>query len=370
MKFRASIGDLHSGLAACAHALSTKSSLPVLSFILLEAREGVLSLSATNLELAVTTTIPAEIEKEGSVCAPGRLLTDLVSSLESPELSICVKDNNLDVESPGVKSRLNGIAAAEFPKLAMGVTGEALFLSPAEFCAALPSIVVSSASDESRPVLTGVLFDVRQDVLTLVGADGFRLSEKKIALQQKSGQALRAVIPARALSEVGRLMAGEESLSVYLDDGENQIIFKSPKFRVSSRLIEGSFPEYQKSIPASFITKATISLEELRKGVKLASLFARDSSNVIKISLEPGASAVVLGANTPEIGENETRLSAQIEGEAVSVAFNNHFLSDCLGNISGPEVVFQASGQLSPGLFTSSKDDGYFHIIMPVRVQE
>ncbi len=370
MKFRASVSDLHSGLAACAHALSTKGSLPVLSFILLEAHEGALSLSATNLELAVTTNIPAEVEKEGSVCAPGRLLTELVSSLESQELTVSVKDNSLDVESPNVKSRLNGIAASEFPRLAMGVTGEALLLPPEEFCAALPSIVMSSANDESRPVLTGVLFDARDDVLTLVGVDGFRLSEKKIVLQQKSVKVLRAIIPARALSEVGRLVANEESLSVYLDDGENQIIFKSPKFQISSRLIEGSFPEYQKIIPASFITKATISLEELRKGVKLASLFARDSSNVIKISLGPSESVVVLGANTPEIGESETRLSAQIEGEAVSVAFNNRYLSDCLSHISGPEVVFQASGQLSPGLFTANKDDGYFHIIMPVRVQE
>ncbi len=370
MKFNCSVESFYSSLSAVSHALSTKGSLPVLSYILLEASGKSLSLSATNLELAITTVIEAEIEKEGSVCAPGKLLTDLASSLPSGEIKVSVKDNILDVESQNVKSKLNGIASTEFPKLALGTKEEFLSLDPAQFCKSLPSVIFSAATDESRPVLTGVLFDVTEDVLTLVGVDGFRLSERKLKLTQKADKHIHVVIPARPLSEIGRLISGEGSLKVFLDDGENQIIFRTERFEISSRLIEGAFPDYRKIIPASFISRASVPAEEFRKSVKLASLFAKDSSNVIKITLSPSESLITLGANTPEIGENETKISARIEGEGLNVAFNNRYLSDCLSNITDTEIIFQASGELSPGLFTSSKDENFLHIIMPVRVQE
>ena len=370
MKFSCSVGDLHSGLSAVSHALSTKGSLPVLSYVLIDARADSLSLSATNLELAITTNVAAKVEKEGSVCAPGRLLTELTSSLTPGELQVSVKDNILEVESSNVKSKLNGIAASEFPRLAMGEKGEGLSLSPAQFCRSLPAVLFSAATDEARPVLTGLLLDVSEDTLLLVGVDGFRLSEKRLKLPQASAKNFRIILPARALSEIGRLISSEESLKIYLDDGENQVIFKTPKFEISSRLIEGTYPDYKKIIPGSFLAKATLPTEEFRKGVKLASLFARDSNNVIKISLKGAEGLVVLGANTPEVGENETKLPAKIEGEAMTVAFNNRYLTDCLGNLSGEETVFQVSGQLSPGVFVTSGDESYLHVIMPVRVQE
>lgn len=370
MKFNCPVESLYSSLAAVSHALSTKGSLPVLSYILLDAKGSRLSLSATNLELAITTTIEAEIEKEGSVCAPGRLLTDLASSLTSGEVKVSVKDNILDVESANVKSKLNGIGSTEFPKLATGTKEEFLSLDPAQFCKSLPSVIFSAATDESRPVLTGVLFDVTDDLLTLVGVDGFRLSERKLSLESKVAKHIHVVIPSRALSEIARLISGERDLKIFLDDSENQIIFRTGKFEISSRLIEGTFPDYQKIIPGSFISRAVIPAEEFRKSVKLASLFAKDSSNVIKVTLSPSESLVTLGANTPEVGENETKLSAKIEGEGLNVAFNNRYLSDCLANLADTEIIFQASGELSPGLFTSSKDENFLHIIMPVRVQE
>jgi len=370
MKFNCSVESFYSGLSAVSHALSTKGSLPVLSYILIDAKGVKLSLSATNLELAITTTIDAEIEKEGSVCAPGRLLTDLTASLPSGEIKVSVKDNILDVERLNVKSKLNGIASSEFPKLAVSAQEELFSLDPTQFCKSLPSVIFSAATDESRPVLTGVLFDVVDDVLTLVGVDGFRLSERKLKLTAKADKHTHVVIPARSLSEIGRLISSEESLKVFLDDGENQIIFRTEKFEISSRLIEGVFPDYRKIIPASFISRAVVPAEEFRKSVKLASLFARNSSNVIKVTLSPSESIITLGANTPEVGENETKLAAKIEGEGLNVAFNNRYLSDCLSNIADTEIVFQASGELSPGLFTSSKDESFLHIIMPVRVQE
>lgn len=370
MNFKCAGENLYDGLSSVSRALSAKGSLPVLSYILLTGEGGTLSLSATNLELSITTGLPADIAGEGSVCAPGRLFTDLISSIGVGQVGISVRENILEVESPNVKARLNGIASGEFPKVGR-LEGEGSFsLVPAELSKAIASVVFSAAADESRPVLTGILFEVSEGDLVLVGVDGFRLSEKRLKVSLQNIQPFKVIIPAKSLGEIARLISAEDSLLVYPNLAENQISFKTPRYEISSRLIEGAFPDYKKIIPGSFITKTVVSTEEFRKGVKLASLFARDASNIIKMTLDPGKDWLLLSANTPEVGENETKLPAKTEGETLTIAFNNRYLSDILGAVASEEIAFQASGQLSPGLFTSAADEGYIHIIMPVRVQE
>lgn len=366
MKFSCASETLAAKLSAVSHAVSVKASLPVLSHILLEASGSKVTLSATNLEISIKTSLPAEIKAEGSACLPGRIFLDLISSLPKGTVELSESNNTVSVKSEKANSKINGIAPTEFPKIEGGGEG-VMDLDPKEFTKDLPRVSFSAASDESRPILTGILMEAVPDGLTLVGVDGFRLSEKKMPMSISGN--FKEVVPAKALMEVARLLAGEEKLSILLSKEDNQIIFRGPNIEVYSRLLEGSFPDYKKIIPGGFVTKAQINVEEFREALKTVSVFARDSSSVVKINLNPEKSQMTLSATASEVGENESVAFAKVEGEPAEVSFNAKYLNDCLSNLSGEEVEFKVTGALTPGIFTPVGKSDYLHLIMPVRIQ-
>lgn len=366
MKFSCSSEILSQKLSAVSHAVSSKTSLPVLSHILIEAADNRITLSATNLEISIKTYLPAEVKEEGASCLPGRIFLDLVSSLPKGTVAFSEGNNTVTIKSEKANSKINGIAPTEFPKIAGSGEG-ILDINPKEFTKDLQGVSFSAASDESRPILTGILMEAFSSQLTLVGVDGFRLSEKKIPLTT-SGD-FKEVVPSKALMEVARLLSNEETLSILLSKQENQIIFKSPNIEIYSRLLEGAFPDYKKIIPEGFTTKALVNVEEFRQALKTVSVFARDSSSVVKIVLNPEKSQMSLSASSSEVGENESEVFAKIEGEAAEVSFNAKYLNDCLANIDGEEVEFKVTGALTPGIFTPSGKTDYLHLIMPVRIQ-
>ena len=366
MKFSCSCETLAQKLSAVSHAVSTKASLPVLSHILIEASGDRVTLSATNLEISIKTSLPAEVKEEGSSCLPGRIFLDLVSSLPKGTAELSESNNTVSIKSEKANSKINGIAPSEFPKIEG--TGEGVLdINPKEFTKDLQRVSFSAASDESRPILTGILMEASGSELILVGVDGFRLSEKKIPLALSGN--FREVVPAKALMEVARLASGEEKLSILLSKQENQIIFRGGNIEVYSRLLEGSFPDYKKIIPEGFSTKAVINVEEFREALKIVSVFARDSSSVVKIVLTPEKSQMSLSASSSEVGENESVAGALIEGEPVEISFNAKYLNDCLSNISGEEIEFKVTGALTPGIFSPVGSSDYLHLIMPVRIQ-
>ncbi|MCL5003900.1 MAG: DNA polymerase III subunit beta [Patescibacteria group bacterium] len=366
MKFKCLSENLSQGLSAVSHAVSTKASLPVLSHILLEARDGSIFLSATNLEISIRTSLPAELEEEGAACLPGRVFTELISSLPKGEISLAEKNNLVTVKSQKTSSKINGLNPSEFPKIS--VSGKPLFsLNPSVLVQELPKVSFSAATDEGRPVLTGILMEALDGTLTLVGVDGFRLSEKKISVDK--GITFKQVVPAKALLEVSRLLSSEDSMEVLLSDEENQIVFKSPSFEICSRLLEGSFPDYKKIIPQNVLTTAEFSVEEMRATLRTVSVFAKDEGSVVKMILNPEKSEILLSASASEVGENEASLFAKITGEAAEVSFNIHYLNDCLANIGEEDVAFRFTGPLTPGIFVPVAKTDYLHLIMPIRVQ-
>ena len=366
MKFSCSSEVLAQKLSAVSHAISVKASLPVLSHILLEATDGKVTLSATNLEISIKTSLPAEVKEPGSACLPGRIFLDLIASLPRGMVELSESSNTIAVKSEKANSKINGIAPSEFPKIEGSGDG-VLDLDPKEFTKDLQRVSFSAASDESRPILTGILMEADSSGLTLVGVDGFRLSEKKLPLNINGN--FKEVVPAKALMEVARLLGGEETLSIFLSKEENQIIFKSPNIEVYSRLLEGSFPDYKKIIPEGCVTRAVVSIEEFKEALKIVSVFARDSSSVVKIVLNPEKSQMTLSATSSEVGENEAVSFAKIEGKPAEISFNAKYLNDCLSNISGGDVEFKVTGALTPGIFTPLEQSNYLHLIMPVRIQ-
>ncbi len=367
MKFSCLSENLAQGLSMVSKAVSIKGSLPVLSHVLLKTEDGRIKLAATDLETGVVTWVGAKVEEEGGITVPARLLLELVVNLPPGKIEISTEKQVLTLSAPNAESRLNGLAAEEFPPLPE-VGGRTVFsLDPRVFSGAVSQVGFAAASEESRPILTGILVKGSGKNLSLVGVDGFRLAERKLTLPEDLAEDLSIVIPARTLVEVARLSAHqEEPIRAVLLPEENQILFELKGARITSRLLEGQFPDYEKIIPPSFTTRAKVVTDEFLKAVRLASIFARDSASIVRLHLD-STKPLTLSANTAEVGENKTEVEAAVEGESLEIAFNSKYLTDVLSNLQSEEVVFEASGPLNPGVIKPSPSSDYLHLIMPVR---
>lgn len=364
--------NLNKGLNIVSRVVSSKAQIPVLNNILIASDQNRLKLSAANLETGINFWIGAKIEEEGALTVPARPLVELVTSLPAGKVDLEAAAELLKISAGFYKASLNGLPASEFPPLGVSHKNKPLSFSAAFFGQAISQVAFAAAQDEGRPVLTGVKWVKDKEGLSLAATDGYRLSFKKTSLEADLlGEEL--IVPARALLEVAHISqekeegGEEERLSMFFSPGENQVSFSLKDAEIITRLIEGEFPDFSKIIPQGFATKVTLEKEALLKATKIASIFARDSANIVKWQIEKDK--VIFSANSPQVGENSSEVEAKVEGEKGEIAFNFRFLLDFLGGVKSEEIIFETSGPLNPGVFRPADDKSFLHIIMPVRVQ-
>ncbi len=359
--------NLKKSLSFVGKSVSNKTQLPILSNILLETDAGRLKICSTNLETSISYWIGATIEEEGAVTIPARMFIEIISSFNEEKVELQTDKQKLLIKSGESEASLAGIDAKEFPPLPKPGKKRDAFLSSPVLEKGIAFVTTAASTDESRPLLTGVRFVVKDKKTIMVATDGFRLSIKQ--LQQVAGIEEGFVVPARALTEVVRaaIEEKEENIEVFFSTDKNQIIFLLPHMQIATRLIEGVYPKYENIIPASFLTQTIFIKSELARAVKLAAVYARESANVVKITIQNDKA--IVSANMPQIGENKTSLTVKKEGEDGEIAFNVRFLLDLLSVFPEDEIVLETSGPLAPGVFKSTKDPSFLHIIMPVRVQ-
>lgn len=359
--------NIRKALSFVGKAVSTKTQLPILSNILLETETGRLKLSSTNLETSVSYWIGATIEEVGAITVPARLLTEIIASFDGDKVEITTDRTTLLLKSGKSEATLAGIDAKEFPPLPVAGEKPDAVLPLAALEKNLAVVTIAASTDEGRPLLTGVKFSTKDKNTVLAATDGYRLSIKQ--LDQVAGLVSAFVVPAKALVEAVRAAVEEkaQTIEVFFSEGYNQVLFLLPHLQISTRLIDGEYPPYEKIIPASFTTRVVMLKADLVRAVKLATVYARESANVIKALVKKDT--LVISANSPQIGENKTTLLVKTEGEEGEIAFNARFLLDLLNVFPNEEIVFEMSGALAPGVFKSSKDPSFLHIIMPVRVQ-
>jgi DNA polymerase-3 subunit beta len=367
--------SLARGLGLVSRAVSPRSTLPVLSNVLIATDEGRLRLSATNLELGITCWIGAKIEEEGSTTVPARTFVDLVATLpaEQVSLNLNAQTQTLNVRCGASNTDIKCIDAQEFPPLPVPEMEGALQLNVADFKEMIAQVVFAASVDEARPVLMGVLVTVEKDTITMAAADGFRLSVRKGTLSQPAAQPLTAIIPARALTELGRVVSdGNEMIAMVLPKGRGQVVFHMKDVEVSSQLIDGTFPDYQQIIPRSHKSRTILSTPALLKACKQAEIFAREGSNVARLDikssgdLEPGA--VEISAQSEETGSNETIVAATIEGIGLLIAFNVKYMREVLEVIKSPNVALETSAANAPGVIRPVGDENFLHVIMPMHL--
>ncbi|MBU2577384.1 DNA polymerase III subunit beta [Patescibacteria group bacterium] len=372
MKIQILQENLNKGLTIASRSISSKVQLPILSNVLLKTDQNRLKISATNLETGISLWLGGKVEEEGEITIPARILTEIVSSLPAEKINLEVKENSLTISCEGFTASINGISASEFPKLP-GYSPESLFMLPTDkLCEAINRVAFAAASDDGRPVLTGVLFKIQGKTLSMVATDGYRLSVKTIELDNQIKEEIKLLLPARTLMEVAKIISeekNEKGLAVQMGftKEQNQVVFVFPEMELFSRVIEGDFPDYEKIIPESSETTAILDKESLSRAVKLVSIFARESANIVRLSLKD--SFLEMSANSPQVGENKNQIDAKIEGEGGEIAFNYRFLQGFLGAISGKEISLGMTGSLNPGVFRITEDNTFLHIIMPVRLQ-
>ncbi len=369
MKLSVMQENLARGLSVVSRAVSSRSTLPVLANVLLRTEDAGLKLTATNLEIGITYWVPGKIETDGAITIPARLLTDLVGSLPASERV------DLELQGPDLlqlrcgrfETHIKGIDADEFPAIQTAGERPTTRASQGVLRRALEETIFAAASDEARPILTGVLARFEGDRVTFAAADNYRIAVKTIDILDPVEET-SVVIPARSLAELNRVLADvDDAVELVLAQARNQILFRLEGIELVSRLIDGQFPNYQQVLPAGHTTRAVVDRDELLRAIRPAALIASSSANIVKLAIggEEGAGVVV--SATAEVGDYEGVVEAEVEGDGTAIAFNARYLADVLTNVEAEQFALELNGPLSPGVFRPLGDDRYVHVVMPVR---
>lgn len=362
--------NLARGLSIASRAVTspTRTALPVLGNVLLRTEDAGLKLTATNLEIGITTWVPGRIDVEGAITVPARLIADVVSSLPSAErVELEVEDGTtLRLKAGRYQTHLRGIDADEYPVITPAGDRPTTRIRQRDMRRALSEVVFAAASDEARPILTGVLTRLSGDEMVLAAADNYRIAVKRVPLQQ-STEETTLVVPARSYAEVSRLLAdSDDPIDLMLAQAKSQVVFRVEGIEFVSRLIDGQFPNYESVLPASHATRALVDREDLLKAVRLSALMAAPTTNVIRLDFREGSAGLTVAASG-DAGDAVGEVEAEIEGDGVSIAFNSRYLVEALQNVAGERLGLEFSGPLSPGVIKPVDDPAYVHVIMPVR---
>ena len=370
--------NLSRGLATVGRAVASRATLPITQNVLLETDRSMLKLSATNLEIAITTWIGAMIEEEGSITVPARLLSEFVNSLPSDRIDLELESgsNVLHFNCGRNEARIHGVDASEFPPIPQVEEGVAARVGSQDLKRAIARVAFAAATEESRPVLTGVEAKLSGSRFTLAAADGFRLAVQHGDLAEAVESDIGIIIPARTLNELSRLLGDQDDpVDIMMVPARGQVLFKTGGVEVVSQLVQGTFPNYDQLIPQKYDTRSVFDSQRLLRATRSAAIFARDGSNIIRLQMTPSSEEGELGkllmsARSEEVGENQGQVDAiSMEGEESKIAFNSRYLQEVLGVLERGQVALETTTPSSPGVFKPTDSDDYVHVVMPMFVQ-
>lgn len=363
MRLQVTQENLNRALSATARVASSRNQLPILANVLIKTSDNRLSISATNLDIAITQFIGAKVTENGSITVPARLMQDFIGSLPDGTIELRLEENKLHIKTDNYQSVVNGVLADEFPVMPAIEAGESFQLTSAELRRALQQVVFAASADESRPVLTGVLLVGEGNKLRVAATDSYRLAEKTLAT--KLAKPVTLLVPATAMHDLLRILGDSDDM-VNITFDEQQVLFRVGDVELVARMLDGTYPDYQKLIPSSFAVTATLKRSELTNVTKVSSLFARESAGSITIEVDEETAQLSIHSIASQLGENTASASGTIQGSG-SITLNSRYFLDALGAISDEDVVFAFNGKLEPTMLKGVKQTDYIHIIMPLK---
>jgi DNA polymerase III subunit beta len=370
MKAKVLQQDFAKALSVASRFASPKAQLPVLGNIYLKAEKGKIHVAATNLEVSIILKVGADVKEEGELTVPAKVITELLSNLSGGSVELSAEKERLSIKAANFSSVVSGMNTSDFPKIPDRLSGKIFKLSSSDVDNSLLKTLFSASVDETRPVLTGILILFEQKGITFVATDGFRLSRKTLRSKKPYPGVDKMIIPKNSLSELLRLISDRDEISFSYSEKEGQIVFGIDDIVFSSRLIEGEFPNFEKIIPKNYDTQVTTDKEEFLRAIKLSGVFARESSNTIKLRVSD--ELVEVSSESSQFGEQSAQIDAKIEITSGTkdfvIAFNYKFVEDFLNSVEGDEIKVEFSGINAPGVFTDPTDKDFLHLIMPVKI--
>ncbi len=367
--------NLARGLSVVGRAVASRSTLPITQNVLLSTEQSMLKISATDLNMAMTTWIGAQVEEEGAITVPARLLSDFVNSLppERIDMEVTSQPIGLNVKCVSFESNISGSPADDFPPIPAVEGGLAAKIEPDVLREAISRVAFAAATEDSRPVLTGVKTEINGDEFKFAAADGFRLAVYSGKLAEPPSEDIDFLIPARVLNEISRLLGTQQkAVEFMVTPSSNQALFRVEDVEIVSSLIAGNFPNYNQLIPQSFTTRVVLNSDDFLRATRTAAIFARDGSGIIRLQMgageEDAPGHLTVSSRAEEVGDNEGQLGAKVEGEDAKIAFNSKYLTDVLDVLNG-EVAMEVSSPSSPGVLKPVEGDDYVHVVMPMFVQ-
>ena len=368
MKLICAQADLERALNIVSKAITPNTTLPVLHNILLKAEGKSLFFAATNLEVAIQYFIPADVKNEGSITIPAKLLGAYINLLKDEKVEIALLEGEtIQIKSLTSQTKIKGINAHEFPAIPKIEKENIIKVSTKDFDTAITQTAFSASSNTSRPVLSGVFFDVNKDVVKIVATDSYRLAEKTLQLKEKTNINVQCIVPARTVMELGKILNKAGEADVEMSISKNQVLFIVGDVQLMSRLIEGKFPPYEKIIPKETKTKLEVGVEELANVVRRVSLFARENNNSIKVSATNDGK-LSISTDETKVGEEKAEINVKINGENNKIALNAQYLLDVLNYIQSETVMLEIDDKLSPAIIKPVKNSDYVYIIMPLKI--
>ncbi len=362
MKLQVTQENLNRSLSTVARVANARNQLPILSNILVKTSENRLSLSATNLDIAITQFIGAKVSEEGSITVPARLMQDFISSLPSGPISLELSGTKLHITTGQYQSVVNGIVADDFPVMPAISDGTSWTVAATEIKRALQQVAFAASSDESRPVLTGVLLHTVEGTLRVAATDSYRLAEKTITAKTPE---IHLLIPASSMQDLLRIL-DDSSDELRITHNDQQVLFEFGDVELVTRLVDGKYPDYARLIPSKFEFSATLKRSDFINVTKVSSLFARESAGSVTIHLDEDKQELSIHSIASQLGENTSEAPGKITGSG-DITLNSRYLLDGLQAFTGEEITLGFNGKLEPTLLKDPTGGDYSHIVMPLK---
>lgn len=367
MRLVCSQKDLSSALSITNRAVGVNNTLPVLNNVLVKAEGKKLYFTATNLEVAINYWIEAEIKNEGEITIPSKLLTNYINYLKDEKVDMSLEGgDSVLVKTSDSKTKIKGIAATEFPSIPTVEKEGGFTVAANDLEVAIKQVSFAASLSSTRPILTGVYFSVSKDKLKMVATDSYRLAEKTLNIKNSTGD-ISCIVPVKTVLELGSILSLlREGGDVEVIISKNQIFFSLSKAKITSRLIEGQFPNYQQVIPKTSKSQINLNVSELSLALKRINLFAKENNNKVLVKLN--RDGMMITTDVTQVGVGEVEIKAKVEGEDNEIALNSQFMLDILGNLDASEVTMKLGDKINPAVFQAVNKEDYIHIIMPLKI--
>lgn len=365
MKIVCTQENLNKGLSLVSNIANKSSNLPILNNVLLKADKEGLTFITTDLEIGIKVSVRGKIEEEGEFTVDAKLLHNFVSLLPKENIELSLKEDNLEIKSANQETSIKGMAAEDFPLIPDMEKDNVIEVPVHDFKKSLAQVLLAASLDTSRIEINAVNFDFQEGSLVLAATDSYRLAEKKLKLS--NSQKISLIIPLKTLQELNRILSeqSDKKLKIYFND--NQILFEFDGLELTSRVIDGKYPDYGQIIPKEFQTQAKCEINKLVPAVKSVALFCKQGINDIRLSFDSKKQKIVIATASSNTGTSIAKVDAKIQGADNDIVFNYRYLLDGLGQLGSSEVNIKINNNSSPGLLQPLGDENYIYLVMPIR---